>query len=644
MFRYSKQVGGGALCTVITFLICLLGGGYANAADLAAGEQVFNQHCASCHMMEGTHAPRISALREMSPHAIASALTLGKMATQGAALNDAQQRQLVEWLTASQTDYSGWEQRSACSKSSVQDDAMTPWVAGWGISNGNQRYQQKTRMDASNVGQLEQKWVLAFPGVATMRAQPAIAGDTLYLAVADSYKLYAIDRHIGCIRWVYQSESAPRSAVGYGQLLGGRDVVYFGDINGHVHMIDAKSGGPVWVRKVGVHPRTAITAAPLLNDGVLYVAHSSLETLATLDADYECCQVTGAISAHDPATGKTLWLSRTLPQPQRLGVSKVGTTRWGPAGASVWSAPVIDQKRGLIIVGTGPIAAPPDVGTGDAVMAFDLRTGERRWVFQATRGDLWNGACRSRYTDGKHPNCDFDKGRDFDFGAGIVLATDSKGRDVVLAGQKSGAVWALDPLSGAVRWHRRIGEGSSLGGIHWGMAVQGNALYVPIHDPEIQPNQNLPDDINQWVSSARRVPGLYKLNIDSGQIQWAWHAKRSCKPDFVSSETWPACPRQIGLSGALMGISGAIISIGADGVWRVHDIESGKVLRQENTIKPYTQTVNGVPGHGGSLDNATTVVADDMLYVQSGYGFFGGTPGNVLIAYSLPEGDSNQEK
>ncbi|WP_116364370.1 PQQ-binding-like beta-propeller repeat protein [Parahaliea mediterranea] len=637
MKQHISPLAVSARNAVLTLMACAAGTGSAAAADQDPGETVFKHHCAACHTVDGSHAPRVSSLREMSPHAIDSALTLGKMATQGAALSETERRHLVEWLTASQTDYSGWEQQAACSTPPDGQGEATPWVTGWGIGEGNHRYQSRTRINAGNVGQLQQKWVLAFPGVATMRSQPAVVGDTLYLAVADSYTLYAIDRHSGCIRWHYLSESAPRSAVGYGQLKDGRSVVFFGDVNGYVHMVDAKSGQPVWVRHVGVHPRTAITAPLLLDNGVLYVAHSSLETLATLDPDYECCQLTGAISAHDPATGDTLWLSRTLPVPQRRGGSKVGTPQWGPAGASVWSAPVIDHKRGLIIVGTGPVAAPPDVGTGDALIAFDLHTGERRWVFQATPGDLWNGACRSRYSDGKHPNCDFEKGRDFDFGAGVVLATDSNGRDVVLAGQKSGVVWALDPASGRELWRRKVGEGSTLGGVHWGMTLQGNALYVPVHDPQIPPSSALPDDINQWVSSTGRAPGLYKLDISSGNILWTWRPERDCKPDFTSAETWPACPRQIGLSGAAMGIEGAVISVGADGVWRVHDIENGQVLRQEDTAKAYIETVNGVPGHGGSLDNATTVAADDMLYVQSGYGFFGGTPGNVLIAYALPE-------
>ena len=47
-------------------------------------------------------------------------------------------------------------------------------------------------------------------------------------------------------------------------------------------------------------------------------------------------------------------------------------------------------------------------------------------------------------------------------------------------------------------------------------------------------------------------------------------------------------------------------------------------------------------GHGGTIDNAVMMVANDMLYVQSGYASFGGMPGNVLIAYKLTVGEKEE--
>ena len=53
-----------------------------------------------------------------------------------------------------------------------------------------------------------------------------------------------------------------------------------------------------------------------------------------------------------------------------------------------------------------------------------------------------------------------------------------------------------------------------------------------------------------------------------------------------------------------------------------------------DTAQPYT-TVNAVQANGGSLDGPGPIVGGGMLFVNSGYAFIGGMPGNVLLAYSI---------
>ena len=47
------------------------------------------------------------------------------------------------------------------------------------------------------------------------------------------------------------------------------------------------------------------------------------------------------------------------------------------------------------------------------------------------------------------------------------------------------------------------------------------------------------------------------------------------------------------------------------------------------------QTLNGITAKGGSMDGPGPAVVDGMLYVPSGYGNWGGLPGNVLLAFSV---------
>jgi polyvinyl alcohol dehydrogenase (cytochrome) len=616
-----------------------LGEPLAHAAEAEPGETVYQRHCAACHDGANPEAPLLSSLQRMNAAFLEGALTEGKMASQGAALDKLERAQLVAWLTRAQIDHSGWERELACTGEREGITLETPYVHGWGFDANNHRHQGATSISADNVGTLEEAWVIAFPGVATMRSQPVVIGNTLFLAVADSHRAYAIDRVTGCLRWSYDAGSAPRSAMGFGRLGNNTPVVYFGDITGRIHMLEAESGRPIWRKKVGIHEKTTLTGPPTMVGDRLYVAHSSLETLSSIDANYPCCSISGAVSAHVASTGETLWMSRILPESRRRGESSAGTPLFGPAGASVWSAPLVDGKRGQIIVGTGPLAAPPDDGSGDAVIAFDLQTGSRRWTFQGTANDLWNGACRSGTGAASHPNCDFEHGKDFDFGAGIILATGDEGRDLILAGQKSGELYALDPQTGTPVWQTRLSEGSALGGIHWGMAVQGDSIYVPINDPDFPAMPGAPANLNDLVGSSDPRPGLYKVALQDGRIEWSWRVERACRPEASDRSPWPACPRQIGFSAAVLSLPGAVLSAGLDGTWRAHSTEDGHVLREENTLRAYENTLNGVDGHGGSIDNATMVAADRMLYVQSGYGFFGGIPGNVLIAYHLPPGE-----
>ena len=109
---------------------------------------------------------------------------------------------------------------------------------------------------------------------------------------------------------------------------------------------------------------------------------------------------------------------------------------------------------------------------------LDLASGRVKWHYQATSGDAWNVACTVKSSD----SCPDAAAPDFDFGAGVVLAGGTDGKDYVMAGQKSGWVYALDPASGRLVWKKRLGHGSASGGVHFGMAAEGGRLFVPISD------------------------------------------------------------------------------------------------------------------------------------------------------------------
>ncbi len=117
------------------------------------------------------------------------------------------------------------------------------------------------------------------------------------------------------------------------------------------------------------------------------------------------------------------------------------------------------------------------------------------------------------------PNCPVlfgGDGRDYDFGAGAIV-TSAGGKDIVLAGQKSGHAWALDAETGKVLWSQRVGEGTALGGVHWGIATDGVNFIVPINDPIISPDP-------KFVSKA----GVYAFDLKTGKPAWSYLAKPDC--------------------------------------------------------------------------------------------------------------------
>jgi polyvinyl alcohol dehydrogenase (cytochrome) len=46
-------------------------------------------------------------------------------------------------------------------------------------------------------------------------------------------------------------------------------------------------------------------------------------------------------------------------------------------------------------------------------------------------------------------------------------------------------------------------------------------------------------------------------------------------------------------------------------------------------------TVNDKPARGGSIDGAGVAVVNGMVFVNSGYGQWGGMPGNVLLVLTV---------
>jgi polyvinyl alcohol dehydrogenase (cytochrome) len=320
-----------------------------------------------------------------------------------------------------------------------------------------------------------------------------------------------------------------------------------------------------------------------------------------------------------------VWKTYTVDPPAKTGINSVGTPQFGPSGAGVWSSPTIDAKRDLMYITTGDNYSFPETTTSDAVMALELKTGHIAWLRQTFPKDVFTSACRNG-----GPNCPPNRGPDYDFGSSALLLRRADGKEVLVAGQKSGIVFALDPdQKGAIVWQTRVGLGSTNGGVQWGMASDGQLVYAAVSDAAPEPGKiGTATPVGNVDFDQSKGGGLTALRIADGSKAW-FAAPHPCDPPKPGCS--PAQPS------AVTAIPGVIFSAAMDGHIRAFAAEDGQLIWDFDTAKDFT-TVNGVTAHGGSIDGAGPVVAGGMMYVNSGYPRTGGMPGNVLLAFGPDDG------
>jgi polyvinyl alcohol dehydrogenase (cytochrome) len=184
---------------------------------------------------------------------------------------------------------------------------------------------------------------------------------------------------------------------------------------------------------------------------------------------------------------------------------------------------------------------------------------------------------------------------DWDFSAGVILVNLPNGKRLLLAGQKSGLVWAHDPdQKGALVWRADVSRGQIVFG---GAADDQNAYFV------------------------FRGGGVAALGLSDGVEKWF----RPLPPQEKMS-------MHPGLTAGVTVIPGVVFTAGLDGMVRAFYSNSGQPIWEYDSTEE-VKTVNGMTAKGGSIGSAGVTVAGGMLFVPSGYtGFQNGQPGNVLLA------------
>lgn len=583
-------------------------------AQEQSGDALYQQYCSSCHNDPVDRAPSRLALSDYNPNAIFHALNAGIMQAQAAALTEDQKILVAEYLSGGTYNRDRIERFTACSSGigELNLAKASNWN-GWGNNLVSQRYQSSagTAINRNNIANLEVAWSLGVEGASAARAQPAII-DGVMIMGSPSGQVYALSLESGCHYWTYAAISEVRAAPTIVHADGiDKTVVIVADQSNRVYALDIRTGEKIWHADPDANPWAVSTGAPAVHDGKVFVPVSSMEVAGAGNPQHVCCTFRGNVAALDLNTGEKLWHTFIMEEATEVGKNSVGNAILAPSGAPIWGSATFDEKRNRVYVGSGQNYSRPTSDTSDSVIAFDADSGNMDWVYQSTANDAFTMGCSGR---AEHPNCP-EPGPDVDIGAPILSTTLSNGQDILIAGTKGAVVFGLDPdNSGAVLWETRVGRGSPLGGVHWGMSFLGDTVYVPVSD-------RLPG------GTAPAQPGLHAIDMKTGEVLWYAEAANRCEGAGVSCSN--------AYSGAATTIDDLVVVGALNGYVFAHDKDTGEVVWELDTKVDY-ESVNNVPASGGAIDATGPVFSGDYMILNSGYASFGQLAGNALIVYKLP--------
>jgi polyvinyl alcohol dehydrogenase (cytochrome) len=488
----------------------------------------------------------------------------------------------------------------------------TLWPAAGNDLTNSRNQPNETRINTSNVSTLTPMWVFRTGG--DISATPTLDATAVY--VPDwAGNLYAIARSNGQQIWskkISQYDGASTAISRVSPALHGVDLI-IGDIassglphdGARVIAVNRQTGAMHWVTQVEKNPAAVITGSPVVVGDVVVVGVSSNEEGLADTPGYVCCTFRGSLVALDANTGNVLW--QTYMTPVNGGVAG------GYSGNAIWQPPAIDATQGVVYIGTGnnytvPASVEDCQSTAsagmsvsctdpadyfDSAMAINLNTGAVIWSKRLHGYDVWTVACSNPQPGVTCPPL---AGPDYDLGgSGPNLL-----RGLVGFGQKSGLYWGLDPSGGDIVWSSVVGPGSTLGGIEWGTASDGQRIYAAI-------SNNLHDG--------------YKLAHNNATITWGSWGGLDARSGRILWQT--ADPSKGAIDPGAMSVANGVVYAGSfSGSMYAMDARTGEILWNFDS--------------GGSVIDGPAI-ADGVVYWGSGYGHIKpGKSNNQLYAFGLP--------
>ncbi|XUM22378.1 methanol/ethanol family PQQ-dependent dehydrogenase [Bradyrhizobium oligotrophicum S58] len=311
----------------------------------------------------------------------------------------------------------------------VKGATDTANVLNYGMGYNLQRFSPLTQINKDNAKNLVPVWNYSLADDRSEESQPLVYQGVLYVTTHNA--TMAVDAKTGKQIWKskidYPAETPRVVCCG---IINRGAALYDGKLfrttlDANVIALDAKTGKELWRQKAAdIKEGYSMTVAPLVADGVVLTGISGAEF-----------GTRGFIDGWDPATGKHLWRTHTVPSPDEPGGDTWKGDTWKLGGGSTWITGSYDPEQNTVFWGVGnPGPFNAAVRPGDnlytcSVLALDPKTGKMKWHFQFS------------------PNNPFD----YDAVAEMVLAdmnVEGKPTKVLMNANRNGFFYVLDRTNG----------------------------------------------------------------------------------------------------------------------------------------------------------------------------------------------------
>ncbi len=291
-------------------------------------------------------------------------------------------------LTQAQTP-AGPPQPSPVTDAMLANPPPQDWLM-WRRTLDSWGYSPLKQIDAGNVQQLQLVWARGLES-GPQEGTPLVHDGILYFPNPGD-TIQAINAVTGDLIWEHRRKQPEDIAKFINAPFINRNLAIHGNLiidttaDGALYALDARTGKEVWITpvldyKTGIHQ----TSGPIVADGKVFSGRGC-EPLAT--SGPENCVIT----AHDAATGRELWRTRTIPRPGEAGNETWGDVPYAERKhVGTWMPPSYDPELKLLYIGTSVTSpAPKFLLAGNdkqylyhnCTLALDPATGRIVWYYQ----------------------------------------------------------------------------------------------------------------------------------------------------------------------------------------------------------------------------------------------------------------------